>query len=419
MPKQNQAVEAKPDTKSQSQVDPVVAAELDYELVGLSRLPGGLIGRGGTGSIQAQAARLGDPHLQTAQRQALAAQIGRRQGNRHLQRVVRSLTNVECGGNTRGLIQYRLSPAAIARDVVTETTARTRRARTWPGLPESRYPAIIRAIMDDDQEGALTQMVTALRLPLDRVTVQLTDVLGIPGVRQPSGEAGSREEGMHIPYVVHRPQCDSPPAGQQHWQTHQPDDVRAYLQVNRRIFHPPPSNWRPDLVDELARKRMTKLYTTLMHEFTHYQQQFEEGFSQHTQFLRRGNLEFLRLTLQPRLVEKLNEIDANSAEIENAARTALTLSLEIRNVVSYLWDSYVSYHSLTEQNVDINVDIGVARRVYRNIQRARRLLRAYLNTDEGRSLPYDSEQRQFMIDNECPRRYRPEWIEPIVRGGGS
>jgi hypothetical protein len=271
--------------------------------------------------------------------------------------------------------------------------------------------------MDDDQEGALTQMVTALRLPLDRVTVQLRDVLGIPGVRQPSGEAGSTEDGMHIPYVVHRPQCDSPPPGQQHWQTHQPDDVRAYLQVNRRIFDPPPSNWLsedPEVVQAKARQRMTKLYSTLMHEFTHYQQQVEEGFSQHTQFLRRGNLEFLRLTLQPRLVEKLNEIDANSAEIENAARTALTRSLEIRNVVSYLWDSYVSYHSLTEGNVDI----GVARRVYRNIQRARRLFRAYLNTSEARSLQ-PLWQRRFMINNECPRRYRPEWIEPIVRGGGS
>jgi hypothetical protein len=45
----------------------------------------------GGDTIQAQADRLRDPHLQSAQQQSLAARIGQIQGNRHLQRVVTSL----------------------------------------------------------------------------------------------------------------------------------------------------------------------------------------------------------------------------------------------------------------------------------------------------------------------------------------
>lgn len=47
------------------------------------------LGLGGT--IQAQAARLGDSRLQTVQRQKMATQIGRRQGNGHLKRVISGL----------------------------------------------------------------------------------------------------------------------------------------------------------------------------------------------------------------------------------------------------------------------------------------------------------------------------------------
>lgn len=59
--------------------DPVLAA--------LQRGPAGSFSGG---SLDIQAARLGDSRLQTAQRQGLAAQIGRMQGNKHLQRVVAS-----------------------------------------------------------------------------------------------------------------------------------------------------------------------------------------------------------------------------------------------------------------------------------------------------------------------------------------
>lgn len=87
MAKQNQAAEAKSDTKDQARVRPGVVGEPSYELAGLSRLPTGL-SFGGKGSIQAQAALLGDRPFQAAQRQALAGQIGRVQGNQQLQRVI-------------------------------------------------------------------------------------------------------------------------------------------------------------------------------------------------------------------------------------------------------------------------------------------------------------------------------------------
>jgi hypothetical protein len=53
--------------------------------------PIGPITAGGGDLIEAQAARLSNPRLHGAQRQALAMRIGRVQGNRHLQRVVASL----------------------------------------------------------------------------------------------------------------------------------------------------------------------------------------------------------------------------------------------------------------------------------------------------------------------------------------
>lgn len=88
MAKQNQATKAQPDKKSRSKVEPTVVEELTDDLAGLAELPGGPIGAFGGGSIQAQAAQLGDGWLQVAQRRALAAQIGRVQGNQYLQRVV-------------------------------------------------------------------------------------------------------------------------------------------------------------------------------------------------------------------------------------------------------------------------------------------------------------------------------------------
>ncbi|MCP4711172.1 MAG: hypothetical protein GY869_21340, partial [Planctomycetes bacterium] len=91
MTKQNRAAEAKSDKKSRPKVKPPVVEKLTDDLAGLVQLPGGSIAAADGGTIEAQAARLGDMRLQTVQRQALAAEIGRVQGNRHLQRVVTSV----------------------------------------------------------------------------------------------------------------------------------------------------------------------------------------------------------------------------------------------------------------------------------------------------------------------------------------
>ncbi len=52
----------------------------------------------GADSIQAQAAQLGDGRLATAQRQSMAASIGRTQGNQHVQRLVRAMRSEQKPG---------------------------------------------------------------------------------------------------------------------------------------------------------------------------------------------------------------------------------------------------------------------------------------------------------------------------------
>src|SRR3990172_2256739 len=91
MAKQNQAVEAQPDKKSRHISEPTIVAEPVSDWIGLAELPIGPIGAAGDGSVEAQAARLTDGRWQSAQRRALAIQIGRMQGNHHLQRLAVSL----------------------------------------------------------------------------------------------------------------------------------------------------------------------------------------------------------------------------------------------------------------------------------------------------------------------------------------
>jgi len=82
--KQKQNAEAKSEKKRRPQVEPVAVVEL----ASLTALPGGPLAAAGDGTMQAQAARLGDPRLHSVQRQAMAAQIGRLQGNGHLLQVI-------------------------------------------------------------------------------------------------------------------------------------------------------------------------------------------------------------------------------------------------------------------------------------------------------------------------------------------
>lgn len=102
MAKRDRAVKHKPEKKRQPQPEPAAVEELEEELTSVTALPAGpAVASGGT--IEAQAARLGDARLPSAQRQALAAQIGRTQGNRYLQRVVTAAKDDQSQAVTRQL----------------------------------------------------------------------------------------------------------------------------------------------------------------------------------------------------------------------------------------------------------------------------------------------------------------------------
>ena len=68
---------AKIDEKSQAKVEPTTGEKLSDDLAGLVRPPGELVAAPGCDKIDAQAALLGDRRFKTAQRQAMAARIGR------------------------------------------------------------------------------------------------------------------------------------------------------------------------------------------------------------------------------------------------------------------------------------------------------------------------------------------------------
>jgi outer membrane protein OmpA-like peptidoglycan-associated protein len=86
--------------KSQAKTKPAAAEPTSYQVGLVDQLD--LSGAGAGDGLQAQAARLGNPGLQLAQRQALAAQIGRGQGNQHLQRVMASMQDGQKAGAAAG-----------------------------------------------------------------------------------------------------------------------------------------------------------------------------------------------------------------------------------------------------------------------------------------------------------------------------
>ena len=114
MTRQDQATQTKRDRKSLAKPEPAVVAEAKDKATIPSRLFGGSLGPGGNGSVQAAAARLGYPYLQTTQRHSLAAHIGMVQGNRYLQHVVADLEQTE---NPEHLSQVRTGVSTtIQRD---------------------------------------------------------------------------------------------------------------------------------------------------------------------------------------------------------------------------------------------------------------------------------------------------------------
>ncbi len=145
MAKQNQAAETKSDKKSQPRVESTVVEELTDDVADLARLPGGPIAAAGDGTIQAQAARLDDRRLQGAQRRALAARIGRAQGNRHLQRVVTALKpdEQEEPGSLSGTLEP-IEGQPLPREAQLPGRADTAFGRTAPSQVQGASPALER-----------------------------------------------------------------------------------------------------------------------------------------------------------------------------------------------------------------------------------------------------------------------------------
>ena len=93
-----EAADGQHSTAKQRKNVPEVRSEPVAEHAAVADLARGLGGAADEASIQAQVAQLSDARFQTAQRVALAAQIGRIQGNQHLQRVVAQVQRCEeCG----------------------------------------------------------------------------------------------------------------------------------------------------------------------------------------------------------------------------------------------------------------------------------------------------------------------------------
>lgn len=85
---QSKRVETRVDEKSRATVKPNIVVGLSDELVGLAQIPGRPISAVTNKANEVQVVRLGDARWQIAQRQAIAAEIEREQGNQHLHRVI-------------------------------------------------------------------------------------------------------------------------------------------------------------------------------------------------------------------------------------------------------------------------------------------------------------------------------------------
>jgi hypothetical protein len=92
MAKCNKATEKNSNKNNLSKAKPSATVDSGNGLIGQTRLPVDLYQVELNASIQAQASQLGDTRLNAIQRQELAAQIGQKQGNRHLGRLTSGVT---------------------------------------------------------------------------------------------------------------------------------------------------------------------------------------------------------------------------------------------------------------------------------------------------------------------------------------
>ena len=138
--KQNQAPKAEP-----------VANSSEMELAPPELLAGSRLATGDSGNIDSQAALLGGRPWQGAQRQMLAAQIGRLYGNRHLQRVSAALIQRQSGpggGGAAGAIDKATAQQAKAQKILTETYGKVKKI----------IPAKIEALADGPLKAKFVEL---------------------------------------------------------------------------------------------------------------------------------------------------------------------------------------------------------------------------------------------------------------------
>jgi hypothetical protein len=236
---------------------------------------------------------------------------------------------------------------------------------------------------------------------------------GAKGVQVPGV---ARVDAVTIPYVLATPECFGAERSE-HWRNHGAGEIRAIIQVSPRAFDGSP--------EEAA----SRLVSTLLHEYTHVEWYVAEGFHERIGFLpvdrAVGTQEIL--SLEPLLSERespealggfqrssavmeaLDEISAHCTEIENAERTRLARTFQIKEMVDELWRYY---RRCVGRLNGAQPDAGVAARVHRCIQRGRRMFESYLDSAAGRAY---QEHREFLLER-CPEGYDVNLFPTQVRG---
>ncbi len=302
----------------------------------------------------------------------------------------------------------QLSPQMLLADTrvftsVTEAEERVARpSPEWPALTDT-VRSQIQALIQGGQRAQAVQMVWRIVSPSlalqNRVTVELTTEVGVVQGQQIS--LGRTGYGLCIPYVRRKQNC----AGLNqtaHLNNHSPDEINFILQLSTRVFHRPPN------------EQVAGLLTTLMHEYTHAEEQVARGFLAQEMFAPViGNREFIYSENVPRLeygaIFGLDEINACCAEIENAGGTGLANSYEMLNTLNYLWENYRTYYSAVRGNPSA----GVVARVRRNIGNGRRMLASFLRTPPGRRILRSVRINiRDLIQQQAPRNFDVSILEP-------
>ncbi len=272
----------------------------------------------------------------------------------------------------------------------------------WPTLTDSDRRRIQGLIQGGQRAQALEMAwrIVSVSLALrDRVAIELTTEVGVvEGQRISIGRTG---QGMCLPYVRRKSNCVGLDQAA-HLRNHTPGEINFILQLSNRVFHRPPE------------EQVAGLLTTLMHEYTHAEEQVARGFLEQETFAPViGNREFIYSENVPELelsaIMGLDEVNACCAEIENAIGTGLANSYEMLHTLNYLWDNYRSYY----RAVRGSPSAGVVIRVRRNIGNGRRMLARFLRTPSGQLIlrRVGISLRDFILQ-QAPRNLDENMLRP-------